>query len=114
MEKAHDQKTAELEFKIFRQQEGARGTGVFYGNARVFLTARSTCARTAGGRVPSFFTTRCLSTALICSVTAFEAKVRRAVAFRNNHMTGGDVGGIFRQRNHNDELAEAIDAIVGH
>ena len=29
-------------------------------------------------------------------------------------MTGGDVGGIFRQRNHNDELAEAIDTIVGH
>src|SRR6266550_2619819 len=44
----------------------------------------------------------------------FRSKSETSRAFRNNHMTGGDVGGIFRQRNHNDELAEAIDAIVGH
>ena len=59
---------ARRERVLLREREG-----VFYGALDL---------REDRGRQSSkFFKMRCSSTALICSVTAFEAKVRRAVPF---------------------------------
>jgi hypothetical protein len=51
--------------------------------------------------------------ALICSVTTLDANVRRAVPW-NDHMVGRKARRIFGQRHNDIELAEMMDAVVGH
>ena len=68
-----------------------------------------------GRQSSKFFNDTLFIRLFYCSVTAFEAKVRPAVPFAITTYDRGRCGAVFFVKGaHNDELAEAIDTIVGH